>query len=302
MIRRKIKKALYAISPALGRACTELWSDLVPVVSGRMTVRNSTKYLVRGLIPGLRGRFDYHGTRVYFPKASFLFRKVCEKGTWEPEVTAWLCRAAKPNKLFIDVGANIGLTSIPVLRNVLESRVLSFEPSPNSLPYLQRTWRTSKFHDRWEIVPKAASNTIGSIQFHVGDPRNAAWDGLRDTMLDGGRHAIEIPQTTVDLEWERLGRPAVSCIKIDVEGAETKVLIGAEQLVRQERPYIILEWARVNLAPYGTDPGFLLQYARTHAYDVQSFPCMAPVSELQELEREMHQAEMFLLAPKQKMT
>src|ERR1043165_8900521 len=118
-----------------------------------MTVPQATKYLRFGMCPGLAGRFSYFGTRVYFPKGSVIFRRTCETGVYEPEVTGWLCRLAQSGKLFIDVGANIGLMSIPVLRTVQTARVLSFEPSPTSLQYLERTWRESEFRDRWEVVP-----------------------------------------------------------------------------------------------------------------------------------------------------
>jgi hypothetical protein len=180
-IRKAVKNTLCGLSPALGMKCADLWDALQPVIHGRMTPRSAAKYLLRGLCPGLGGKFTYYGTKVYFPKGSFIFRVTCEKGTWEPEVTAWLCRLARPNKLFIDVGANIGRMSVPILRIVQNSRVLSFEPSSNSVPYLERTWRDSGMYDRWEIVTKAAGDSVGSVRFYVASPHYGAWDGLENT-------------------------------------------------------------------------------------------------------------------------
>jgi FkbM family methyltransferase len=121
-------------------------------------------------------------------------------------------------------------------------------------------------HDRWEIVTKAAGESVGSVRFYVASPSYGAWDGLGNTGLAGGRQSVEVFQTTVDSEWRRLGCPPVSCMKIDVEGAESKVLKGAEEIVRREKPHILLEWAHVNLAPYGTEPGFVIHYASSHGY------------------------------------
>jgi FkbM family methyltransferase len=297
-LRKSVKKALFGISPTMGAKCANFWDALQPIVRGRISVPNAAKYVVRGLCPGLRGKFTYYGTTVYFPNPSAIFRLTCEKGAWEPEVTAWLCRLASPGKLFIDVGANIGLSSIAVLREVADSRVLSFEPSPNSLPYLQRTLRESRMEDRWELVPKAAGDCTSMAQFFMADPIYAMWDSMRDTGQVGERRLVTVPMTTVDEEWCRLGYPAVSVMKIDVEGAEWKVLQGARALVTRERPYIVLEWSRINLAAYETDFDFVLRYADSNQYDVFVLQNLSPVSSLHVLQLHMLYTEMFLLIPR----
>lgn len=298
-LHRAVRNALYHVSPSVGEKCAHLWDVLQPVFRGRMSVRGAAKYIVRGLCPGLGGKFTYFGTRVYFPKASFIFRSTCEAGTWEPEVTAWLCRSVEPDKTFIDVGANIGLISVPVLRAVPNSHVLSIEPSPNSVPYLTRTCGESGFQDRWQIVAKVASDSVGRAQFFTTLPCYGAWDGLRDTGLAGARSLIEVNQTTVDTEWKRLGCPPVSCMKIDVEGGEGNVLKGSEEMVRSERPHVLLEWSRENLASHGMSAGFLLDYANSHEYDLLAFPSLNPIAGVHALELEMLNTEMFLLVPQQ---
>jgi FkbM family methyltransferase len=297
-VRRAIRDSLLDAFPRLGAQCVRFWDGVSPVVNRRMPLNASIKYLLWGFCPGLAGKFKYFGTRVYFPKGSAIFRMACEKGTYEPDVTEWLCRLVRTDTLFIDVGANIGLTSIPVLRAVQGSRVLSFEPSPNSLPYLERTRRESEFERRWSIVPGAAAESEGIAQFYVATPEYGAWDGFQDTKQAGKLAALEVPQTTLDAQWRRLGCPSVSCIKIDVEGAETKVLRGADEVITRERPYVLLEWSQVNLAPHGTEIGALLEYARSRNYDVVAFPSLSPVTGVRVLELHMLQTEMFLLVPR----
>jgi len=297
-VRRAIRDTLLDAFPSFGAQFVRFWEAVAPVVNRRMTLRAATKYLLWGLCPGLAGKFKYFGTRVYFPKGSAIFRIACEKGVYEPDVTDWLCRLVRPGTLFIDVGANIGLTSIPVLRAVQGSTVLSFEPSPNSLPYLQRTCRESDFESRWSIVPSAAGESEGIARFCVAAPEYGAWDGFQDTRQAGRLNAVDVSQTTLDAQWRRVGCPAVSCIKIDVEGAETRVLRGADEVVTRERPYVLLEWSQVNLAPHGTEVSVLLEYARSHNYDVVAFPSLNPVTGVALLELHMLQTEMFLLVPR----
>src|SRR2546426_12926 len=111
-------------------------ADFEPDVEAGVThMTDTSPQPIVATLKDVHGRFTYYRTRVYFPKGSTIFRWSCEQGgIYEPEVTAWLCRLAQPGKTFVDVGANIGLTSIPVLETVCHARVISFEPSPGSLP------------------------------------------------------------------------------------------------------------------------------------------------------------------------
>src|SRR5205085_2016960 len=118
----------------------------------------------------------------------------------------------QPNKLHIDVGANIGLTSIPVLTLVRTAHVLSFEPSPSTISFLKQTWEGSSFRDRWEIVPKAVGDYVGSTQFFVSSSQNAPFDGLFDTKRGGQKRKVEVALTTIDQEWHRLGYPPVASL------------------------------------------------------------------------------------------
>ena len=262
-----------------------------------MRIPQATRYLIQGMCPGVGGRFQYYGTTVYFPRGSTTFQRICEYGAYEPETITWLCRLARTGKVSIDVGASIGLTSVPVLRSVPDAYVLSFEPSPSALPYLERTWRESDFRARWEIVAKAASNSVGSAEFNLAASSDGTFDGLRDTKRDEHKRQVTVMQTTVDTEWERLGRPGVSCIKIDVEGAESRVLDGARDLIECEKPYLILEWNRQNIAPYEIDIGWLVDYATCHEYGLLALPDLTPIPDVSTLECQMLHTELFLLAP-----
>lgn len=52
---------------------------------------------------------------------------------------------------------------------------------------------------------------------------------------------VAVPGVTLDDLWEGVGRPRVSFIKIDVEGAEGDVLRGAGGMIGATRPQLIVE-------------------------------------------------------------
>src|SRR5438132_996545 len=92
--------------------------------------------------------FDYFGTKIYFPRNSVLFKLVCVQGIYEDQYLRILLKLCqKPDSVFFDVGANIGLLSVPILATNPSAQVVSFEPSPNSLPYLLKTREESKFSE-----------------------------------------------------------------------------------------------------------------------------------------------------------
>jgi hypothetical protein len=108
---------------------------------------------------------------------------------------------------------------------------------------------------------------------------------------------VKVPVTSIDLEWNDLGCPKVSVIKIDVEGAEADVLAGAKNCIADCKPYIFLEWNHTNLSAYGTSPGYLLKIADNLNYGIYVIPNMVKVNSEDELLVQMLFSENFLLCP-----
>lgn len=261
-----------------------------------MTFRKRFKRWLYGSCPGFAGSFHYFGTRVYFPKNSLIFHLACEQGIYERENIAVISTLVKPGSVYFDVGANIGLTSIPVLINCPDSTVVSIEPSPHVVPFLQRTAEESRFKERWRIISKALGETNGQADFYASSGASSAYDGLRDTKRAKVTKTT-IQATTLDVEWEAMSRPPVSVIKIDIEGAETQALRGAASCIKHEQPFILLEWNPVNLKAYNYDPETLLTIAEDLEYCVLSLPTISPVTSPALLKLHMLQTERFSWSP-----
>lgn len=255
----------------------------------------SLRRLVKFWAYGSAGRFTYYDTRVYFPRWAPVFRALCEQGRFEPEIIDRLIALAAPHTTVFDVGANIGLMAIPVLRRVADCRVVSFEPSPNSVPYLRATSRESDFGDRWMVVEKALAGATGELPFCVGRPNDALFEGLRSGDRVADARMLTVPVSTIDTEWRALGSPPVSVIKIDVEGAEGQVLDGAGELLRAQRPALLIEWHEPYLRRFGTAPDQLLTIARANGYRVFTVPAGVSVDDASALQVQMMACQNFLL-------
>lgn len=263
-----------------------------------MRWRGQLKYWLYGCCPGFSGAYTYCGTKFYFPNRSFSFRAFCSGGVYEPDNTALLTTLAKPQTVMFDVGANIGLMSIPVLASVPDVRVVSFEPSPNTAPWLERTVRESAHAARWQLVTKAVGATLGTTKFNVSSQRLSLWDGRQNTGRVPSSRTVEVEQTTLDAVWEGLGSPAVSVIKCDVEGGEMDVLRGARKVLAACRPAVLLEWQPHHLPAYGLATDSILTFAAEAGFSLHAVPSGATITGPMHLEAMTVFTENFLLLPK----
>lgn len=242
----------------------------------------------------------YHGQKVYLPRAGYSDLALQQDGTYELDNSRLFRRLARPNSWVMDVGTNLGLMSIPVLADCPDVRVLSFEPSENALKFLRCTMQACAFGSRWELVPKCVGAELGLVEFTLSDGTNIEFDGMRHTGRVNASKSCQVPMTTIDEEWRRLGSPPISIIKCDVEGAELGVLKGAAQCLAAERPHVLMEWNESNFTSYGVTTSDLLELVDRLDYDIYSTPHMIPVCGLSEMEMQMLVTENFLLAPRMK--
>ena len=211
--------------------------------TARVTPRQWAKYHLYNR----RGAFPYFGYRVYFPKGCNAFRAACDQGIFEASNVRILQRLCQPGTYMFDVGANLGLMALPVLSSVAGAKVVSFEPSPNTVPFLRRTIAHSGLDDRWQLVEKAVAGAPGTAGFSLSTQTEGLYDGLRHTRRAPQSRQVQVDVTSLDEAWISLGRPRVSMIKIDVEGGELDVLRGARECLGRERPHVLLEWCDLNL-------------------------------------------------------
>jgi FkbM family methyltransferase len=241
---------------------------------------------------------QYHGQKVYLPRAGYSDLLLRDTGVYERENSDLFCRLAREGTLAVDVGTNLGLMSLPVLVHRQDVRVLSFEPSQGALKFLRRTRDECVHKARWELVTKCLGSQPGSVTFTLSEGVNIEYDGMKHTQRVGAGGTCEVEVTTLDLEWQRLGRPRVSVIKCDVEGAELGVLEGASECLAKERPFVLMEWNEANFSAYGVSTAALWDLASRLAYDIYSAPLLIPVRSLEQMQVQMLACENFLLVPR----
>jgi FkbM family methyltransferase len=261
-----------------------------------MKLRKTIKRFLYGQFPLTAGRFPYFGVDTYFPPNSLSFHAACDQGIFEHGNVRVLQSFVRPNTTIFDIGANIGLMAIPILKHQGDCKVVSFEPSENVLPYLRRTISESPFRDRWQLIEMAASSKEGSMEFSLSPKGESVYDGLRNTRRASASKSTSVAVTTVDAVWRSIGTPDVSAIKCDVEGADLDVLLGARDCLTATNAAVLIEWNATNLAAYGRQIHELLDFALGAGYRVFALPGFVEVRDELALRLQMIETESFLLA------
>lgn len=176
---------------------------------------------VRRNISGYNVRFPLRWAR-YFPV------------DYEPDTFAWLRRSCKQGGVALDIGAHIGLFSVVMARMVGPSgRVFSFEPTPFTNAVLRQTVQLNRPNDNIEVRNEAVADRARQVAFYdTGDTVSNA-----NSMVRPSRSARELVVEAVSVDkFIDTRKLAPSCMKIDVEGAEYNVLVGAQRTYELYHP------------------------------------------------------------------
>ena len=134
-----------------------------------------------------------------------------------------------------DVGANIGLIGLLLAQHPkgLKSRVHCFEPEPRNFDQLQRNIAENGLTERVSAHRVALAEREGKVGLFV---RGGPGEGRHSTVASkGSTGSIQVATTTVS-NFARASNQPPDLVKIDVEGAEGRVLAGMESLFNDHRP------------------------------------------------------------------
>ena len=139
-------------------------------------------------------------------------------GLHEFREMAFFLHACRKQDVFLDVGANVGSFSV-LIGNETECAIRAFEPVPKTYARLQENLTLNG------IVPDSARNVgvgkvVGSLRFSSG------LDTVNHVLLGDSDSSIEVPVVTID---DSMVEARYCFIKVDVEGFEMEVILGAKR-------------------------------------------------------------------------
>lgn len=159
---------------------------------------------------------------------------VLEQETWFEKELRFVRRWLQPGMNAIDVGANLGIYSLPMAQLVgPRGRVIAFEPGSEPRCLLERS-RALNGIANLDIVAAALSDgrREGHLVFGTSSEGNALGEG-------GAGESVAV--TSLDIESAERDWPAPDFVKIDAEGEEERVLTGGRELFAKYSPLVMIE-------------------------------------------------------------
>lgn len=184
------------------------------------------------------------GLMIHVNTASHIEWYIFFYGYYEPEIVELLSRLTRPGFVAIDVGANIGCHSLVMARRVGGTgRVLAVEPNPLVRERLRSNVSLNRL-ENVELECCALSDSVGSAILHRPQQHtsNQGTASLHLARTLEGAVLEPVECLTLDELVRRTKLARVDVIKIDTEGNDLGVLLGAEQTIRSCRPHIVFEF------------------------------------------------------------
>lgn len=135
-------------------------------------------------------------------------------------------------QLFFDIGANFGLYSVLLSNESSLTEIHAFEPLLRNRHQLGANLFLNGLDWRVQVHPYALNDQGGRFELFV-DPKSTGVSTLLPTEMRSNigayRERVQIEARVFDEEWSLSGIRAL--VKIDVEGAELKVLGGMRNFI-----------------------------------------------------------------------
>jgi FkbM family methyltransferase len=147
----------------------------------------------------------------------------------------------KNKKVIFDVGANIGKWTIMLLdlcerENITPNmEIHAFEPIPSSFALLGDASASHPLHGQVKLVPVALSNEKGCGEMYeferCGETNSLYFHSfLNNTSV----HKVSVVKNTIQSYCVEQGIDKIDLIKIDAEGHDMDIILGACDLIERE--------------------------------------------------------------------
>jgi len=191
------------------------------------------------------------------------FKNFLKDNSHEAGEVKFLESIAKEGMHAIDIGANIGITTVAIAKRIRKGgKLYSFEPVPEYFNILKDNVSSNGL-ENVKVYELAVTDQVGRVYFYQKELSSGI-------VFEEGAKKFEVPTTTIDkfLNKERIGR--MDLIHMDCEGSELLVLRGAEETLSKNKVKIFCEIHHDFLKQLGQSIEDIVQYLQGLEFQVQS--------------------------------
>ena len=200
----------------------------------------------------------------------------------ERKETEYFKRILKRGDIVVDVGAHIGYyTLISGARVGKEGHVYSFEPNPETFKRLKRNVQLNNLNNI-SLYNIGLSDKEEFLTLNLPTSINTGTAGITIPENFSGK-SLKVKAIPLDKFIEKNNIKKVDIIKIDVEGAEIKVLKGMMETIRKFKPKIFIEInnKKLKAAGFSKEEVYnLLKKENYKAFQIVNKDKIEPLSEI----------------------
>lgn len=161
-----------------------------------------------------------------------------EQTRWFEKEIEFIYRFAKPGMVALDVGANIGVYTLPLAQLIGPTgRVIAYEPSKDTREHLLRSLLLNRC-ENVEVSPCALSDYVGNGLLQLNDSSELHQMVSAQTE---STHTEAIEVSTLDVEAREHDWARLDFVKLDAEGQEEAILNGAPLFFERYSPLVMFE-------------------------------------------------------------
>lgn len=224
------------------------------------------KYMLIKLRPEVDASTRYWGGRFIYPSRSIIGQAINNGEKWDHEIFSQLAELFNDRSInIIEVGANIGASTMTLNKLFSIRCQLLVEPSDRYFKYLKENTRCLPGVlgiDR-RIVGRVSNRRYTlKTNYTTGTPSNADY-GSDETSSQN------IESVTIDELAREYSMDNIDLLKVDTDGFEYEVFLGAGEVINRQSPLIFLEFSPVSLNRVGDSLSLielLIEYGCTDFY------------------------------------
>ena len=164
-----------------------------------------------------------------------VFEQVIINQEYKPVVEVFNKLGYKPN-FILDLGANIGLTSVFFCNIFPEVTILAVEPDKKNAEVLKKNIENNRLQHAIKLVEGAVWNKDTFLQTKLGFRDSEGWS-IQVEEVDSARGALK--GYTIESLMKLVQFEEVDLLKIDIEGAEKKLFENKESIAFLEKVKVL---------------------------------------------------------------